>query len=224
MSSDKFHHAQFDGSTNWAGATLDQKELLGKFRPENEPPKSIHSQYYAHLSWVVEMQKMGYHYCAEDMGVFGINRTGSDILDRIKSLPIWADSFCDFDEKALKQAEFEPIEIFFKGFAYRMMWKIIWDFKKDKLKLGIDDRLAYSLIKVFNQVTDFMYNREILEREKGVVYRLGDTTVLWAFEDFDFSQKDMKLITNMLDGSLVNFAEKDSFKASGWVVYKIVTA
>ena len=221
MSSDKFHHAQFDGNKGWEGATLDQKDLLGKYRPKNEPPKLMHSQYYAHLSWVVEMQKMGYQYCAEDMGIFGINRTGPAIIERIKSLPIWADSFCDFDEKMILKAGYKPLEIFFKGMAYRMMWKLFWNVKKDKLEFGIKNKVAYDLIKVFNQVADLMYNREILPGETGVVYSTGNTTVLWAFESFEYSNVKLKSVINVLNNSLVDLNKNGSFKASELTVYQI---
>lgn len=221
MSSDKFHQAQFDGSKNWNGATLDQKDLLGKYRPANEPPKLIHSQYHAHLSWVVEMQKMGYQYCAEDMGVFGINRTGPDLLDRISSLPLWADCFCDFNENSVKRAGYEPMDIFFKGLAYRMMWKLAWNFKKNKLMLGTENPDAYALIKVYNKVTDFMFNREILSGEKGVVYSHGNTSVLWAFENFEYFSEGIQSITNVLKDSLVRLDEKGGFAASKLTVYQI---
>lgn len=218
MSSDKFHHAQFDGNNGWEGATLDQKDLLGKYRPKNEPPKLIHSQYDAHLSLVVEMQKMGYHYCAEDMGVFGINRTGPSLLDRIGSLPVWADSFCEFDEHSVKKAGFEPLDIYFKGMAYRMMWKLFWDTKTDKLVLGIDNPEAYKLIKVYNEVTDLMYNRTILPEEKGVVYTHASQQVLWAFNDFDFNLSSKMKIENLSTGE--RFTAK-SLKTKKNSVYRI---
>ncbi len=221
MSSDKFHHAQFDHSKDWHGATLDQKELLGKFRPVNEPPKLIQTQYHAHLSWVVEMQKMGYQYCAEDMGVFGINRTGPDVLNRINSLPLWADSYCDFNEKAVKKAGYEPLEIFFKGLAYRLMWKLYWDIKADKLDLGIEDSTAFVLIQVFNRVADYMYDREILPGETGVVYTKGNTSVLWAFENFEYSKQGIKSVTNVLNKTSLFLNEKGSFNVSKLTIYLI---
>jgi len=221
MSSDKFHHAQFDGSKNWNGATLDQKDLLGKYRPENEPPKLIQSQYHAHLSWVVEMQKMGYQYCAEDMGVFGINRTGPDLLDRISSFPIWADCYCDFNERTVKKAGFEPMDIFFKGFAYRMMWKLYWNFKKEKIDIGIENHLAYALIKVYNKVTRFMYNRMILPDEKGVIYSQGNTSVLWAFEPFEYTVEGILSVTDVLNDSSISLNPKGGFVAAGLSVYRI---
>jgi hypothetical protein len=213
MSSDKFHHLQNAGHH--------RNDNSGKYRPQNEPDKSIQTQYHAHLSWVVEMQKMGYQYCAEDMGVFGINRTGPDLLDRIDSLPIWADCFCDFDEHSVKKAGFEPMAIFFKGLAYRMMWKLFWNLKKDKLELGIGDKKAYDLIKAFNQVTDLMVNREILPGETGVEYSSGKTSVLWAFEDFDYSKDGMKSVTKVLDNNSVILHEGNSFKALALNVYQI---
>jgi hypothetical protein len=224
MSSDKFHHAQFDNSKSWDGVTLDQKHIQKKFRPEHEPPKIIHSQYHAHLEWIVEMQNMGYQYCAEDMGVFGIKRTGPDLLDRINNISIWDDCFCDFNEHSLIKAGYEPMDIFFKGMAYRMIWKLYWSFKNDKLELGIDNPAAYALIKVYNKVADFMFNREILPQEKGVVYTHGNISILWAFMNFEFFEKSIQSVTNLLNESPVNLTEKGSFNVSKLTVYKIVYA
>ncbi len=214
MSSDKFHHAQFDGSKSWVGATLDQKGVTGKYRPEKEPPKLIHSQYLAHLSIVAQMQKDGYHYCGEDMGVFGINRTGPDMIDRISSFPLWADCFCDFDEDAAKKAGFDPMDIFFKGLAYRMMWKVYWDIRKDKLNVGTGNPFAYKLLKAFNEVTDFMFHREILKDENGVIYHKDDTVVLWAFNNFEHSfdkkVKYIELLSGKKSSSQILSAQKQS--------------
>jgi len=167
------------------------------------------------------MQKDGYHYCGEDMGVFGINRTGPDMADRISSLPLWADSYCDFNEATAKKAGFEPMDIFFKGLAYRMMWKIYWEIKKDKLMLGTENPAAYALLKVFNKVTDFMYNREILPGEQGVIYRHGNTMILWAFENFEYQMEGIKSVTNVLNNSAVNLNVSSDFKASKLAVYQI---
>jgi hypothetical protein len=221
MSSDKFHHAQWDGSKGWGGATLDQQGVTGKYRPESEPPKLIHTQYFAHLSLIAQMQKDGYQYCGEDMGVFGINRTGPALVERIPSLPMWADCYCDFNENDVRKAGYEPMDIFFKGLAYRMMWKIYWNIRQDKLYMGTENPLAFKLIKIFNQVNDFMFNREILPGEKGVLYTQGETSILWAFENFSFPLKVSGRISNMLDNKEIN--AKESFKASKLNVYKIVT-
>jgi hypothetical protein len=220
MSSDKFHFRQFPDGKGWEGATLDQKDLLGKFRPEKEPSKLIQTQYHAHLAWVVEMQKMGYTYCAEDLGVFGLNRTGPDVADRISSLPIWADSFCDFDERSVKKAGFEPIDIFFKGLAYRMMWKLFWDCRRDKVFLGIEDPFAFHLLKVYNQVNDYMFNREILPEEKGVIYKKDDTVVLWAFENFDYSFNQEMLAKDITHDNESRIKDLKALKHSVYLITK----
>ena len=59
MSSDKFHFRQWAEGKGWHGATLGQKDALGKYRPEKEPGKLIHTIYHAHLDWVVENAKNG---------------------------------------------------------------------------------------------------------------------------------------------------------------------
>ena len=198
MSSDKFHHVQLTNNKDWSGATSEQKEYPAKFRPENEPPKLIQSQYHAHLEWVVEMQKMGYHYCAEDMGVFGINRTGPDILERVSCLSIWTDSYCDFSEEKLIRANLEPMDIFFKGLAYRMMWKLHWNMQHHKLDMGTENKVAYRLLKVFNQAESFMYNREILPGEKGVMYSNNNQAVLWSFTDFSYPLSKESKVTELI--------------------------
>jgi hypothetical protein len=204
MSSDKFHFRQWPEGKGWHGAPMDQKDLLGKYRPENEPPKMIHTQYHAHLEWVVEMQKMGYHYCAEDMGVFGINRTGPDVVDRASSLFLWQDCYCDFNEAALRKAGYDPYDVFFKGLAYRTMWKVYWDINRDALNLGTSDPRAFPLLKTFNAVTDFMFNQEILAEESGVVYTKEDRQVLWCFEDIKYPLGQSKKYTNMVNGKTTN--------------------
>jgi hypothetical protein len=186
MSSDKFHHAQSDGSKRIKGSILNRKEQPEKYRPEHEPPKSIQTQYHAHLEWMVEMQQMGYHYCAEDMGVFGINRSGPDLNDRLNSLPVWADSFCDFSKKTVKEAGLEPFDVFFKGLAYRMMWKIYWIIDEDRIEARIDDPRALPLIKIYNRVEEFLFNRNILPGEQGVIYSKDNKMVLWSFSRFTY--------------------------------------
>lgn len=222
MSSDKFHHAQFDNSKNWNGVTLDQNSKQSIYRPEKEPPKLIQTQYYAHLDWVVEMQKIGYQYCAEDLGVFGINRTGPDLLNRMSSISIWENCYCDFNEQALLNAGYEPMEIFFKGLAFRMMWKLYWDFKTQKLELGIDHPDAFALIKAYNKVTDKMINREILPQEKGVVYSSGKISVLWSFMNFEFFEKDIQSVTNVLNDTEISLTADGGFNATKQTVYMIM--
>jgi hypothetical protein len=198
LSSDKFHYRQwpYDGK-DYPEA---QQALKINDRPSEEPPKVIHSQYHAHLSWVVEMQNMGYQYCAEDLGVFGINRGSSpDLTVRIPDLHMWSESLCVFDTEKVKDAGYNPMDVFFKGLAYRMMWMLYWNIDKDRLELGIDDPYAYQLLKIFNQVSGRMYNREILPNEKGVLYENNGQQVLWAFEDFDFTMDNTGKVKSLKD-------------------------
>jgi hypothetical protein len=87
--------------------------------------------------------------------------------------------------------------------------------------LGTENPAAYALLKVFNKVTDFMCNREILPGEKGVVYQYENTSILWAFENFEYSQKGIKTISNVLDDKSIKLKDTDTFKASRLGVYKI---
>ncbi len=218
MSSDKFHFRQWPEGRGWHGATLDQKDALGMYRPEKEPPKMIQTQYHAHLEWVVEMQQMGYRYCAEDMGVFGVNRTGPDVVNRASNLFLWQDCYCDFDESALTKAGYNPFDVFFKGLAYRTMWKVYWDIPSKTLKLGIRDSRAYTLLKIFNLVEDKMYHQEILNDEAGVSYSKNGEQVLWVFKDLDFSLGKKKKFLNLVNGKSKDAA---NIKAKKYQVYLI---
>jgi hypothetical protein len=221
MTSDKFHHMQYDRSKDRQRVKGNNNNFSISYRPEHEPPASILTQYHVHLQCVVEMQQMGYEYCAEDMGVFGINRTGPDLVNRISSLPIWADCYCDFNEYAVKRAGYEPLDIFFKGLAYRMMWKLNWNLKRDRLELGIKDPRAFQMIKVYNEVTDFMISRKILEHENGVVYTHNQCKILWAFNDFDAEAISVSQIKDILTGKEVPI-NNDKFSAKKNSIYKII--
>jgi hypothetical protein len=95
MSSDKFsYHYEAVGAEH--GATIDQTHLLGYGRPCCEPRQSIESQYFAHLSLMVEMQQAGYQICGEDVGVFGLSRSGPGIGMRLDNLPLWQDGLIPF--------------------------------------------------------------------------------------------------------------------------------
>ncbi|NJK85107.1 MAG: hypothetical protein HC906_03215 [Bacteroidales bacterium] len=178
LSSDKFNFRQWPAN---------EKSEHVEGRPETEPEKIIETQYFAHLDWMAEMQKMGYQYCGEDTGVFGVNRSGPGIEDRCDNLSIWPDSYCDFNERKIVEAGYEPLDIFFKGLAYRMMWRMIWNIKKDKILLGIDDQRAFHLLKIYNQVNEYLFNRTILPEEKGSCISKDNMLVLWSFADFSYN-------------------------------------
>ena len=58
-----------------------------------------------------------------------------------------------------------------------------------------------------------MFNREILPGEQGVVYQHENTSVLWAFEDFQYQKEGIKSIIDVLNNNLVHseFRNEPSF-------------
>ncbi|MCY3022232.1 MAG: hypothetical protein NTW87_24740 [Planctomycetota bacterium] len=192
LSSDKFHwvaNADLDGAH---GATADQVHLLGHYRPAVEPPAAILSQYRAHLELMTAMQQLGYRYCNEDLGVFGVHRHGPGVVARLDSLPIWTDCLANYDIPALRKAGADPDAVFFKGLAYRMMWMVYWDIQSDRLSFNCGSvRGDYdlptpwhlALLKAFNHVEPYLRNRTILPDEAGVSYEDDGKQVLWAFQD-----------------------------------------
>ncbi|WP_169221740.1 hypothetical protein [Brasilonema sp. UFV-L1] len=202
LSSDKFHFIQLPNAGSKDAATGKTHQLFNE-RPAQEPPAAILSQYYAHLELMTQMQKIGYRYCGEDIGVFGVHRSGPPILARLDNLPLWAECITDFDVLALQKASVNPNEVFFRGLAYRMMWYMFWDIKSDQLSFnygslrGDFDRPTdwhILLLKVFSKVNDLMINREILRDQKGVVYRVDGQQILWAFQNFDFKLSANSLV------------------------------
>jgi hypothetical protein len=109
------------------------------------------------------------------------------------------DIICDFDNATLLGAGLDPFDIFFKGLAYRMMWKVYWDFNREKLNLGIDDPRAFMLLKVFNKVADSMRQRHILPQEHAVIYSGGVANILWSFADFKYEIGQEMLIDDLVD-------------------------
>ena len=82
ISSDKFHFC-FNSPGERKGVTADQTQHLGQSRPVKEPPKLVWTMYFDHLRLIAEMQNYGYHYYGgEDVGVFGVHRSGPAIQKR----------------------------------------------------------------------------------------------------------------------------------------------
>jgi len=195
LSSDKFHWVANPTAVRGAGGTADQTDLLGGSRPERETKPAIYSQYFAHLQLMAAMQKMGYSYCGEDVGVFGVHRASPPPGEQLTSLALWTDCLGEFDGSRLERDGQDPDSIFFKGLAYRMVWRLHWTVDKDELSWrqgGIRDhwdapyQWQLDLLKIYNVVEGDMRDRTILKDEKGVVYRNGSKSVLWAFEDLSF--------------------------------------
>jgi len=226
LSSDKFHYCQ-NTQAGQAGATADQTHLLGQYRPAREPPSAILSQYRAHLDLMVEMQKMGYVYCNEDLGVFGIHRHGPDVVARLDSLPIWADTICCFDGAAIEKAGADPDEVFFKGLAYRMMWSLYWDPPSGKLtfrcggprgRSDIPRAWHVRLLHAFNSVCDLMRERRILGGEAGVLYRCDAEEVLWSFSAMRLEWRRQRPILEVLSGKR---AFSDTLHTKPMAVYRL---
>lgn len=203
--------------------------LIGNYRPAQEPPSAILSQYRAHLELMTQMQKMGYRYCGEDIGVFGIHRSGPAIETRLKSLPLWGECLAMFDVPAVQKAGAEPDDVFFKALAYRMMWFIYWDIQREELSFNYGsisgdydqpNEWHISLLKVFNQVNDLILNREILSDEKGVMYRANDSQILWTFQKFDFNLPADSLVVDVNTGKNI---QTRVLKTAKYHVYKVMS-
>lgn len=195
LSSDKFHWVANPPAVGDAGGTLDQTQLLGQARPACEPSRAILSQFHAHLALIAEMQAIGYAYCGEDLGVFGVHRSGPRVEKRVGNLWMWQDCIEPFDALALEAAGVNPDDVFFQGLAYRMMWTLHWVVESEQLSWHYSQRRGpyddptdeqRALLHAFNAVEPYMDARTVLPDECGVQYRCGATTVLWAFTQFDY--------------------------------------
>ncbi len=216
MSSDKFHWSYWpDGAQK--GATIDQTHLHGHQRPASEPQPQILSQYHAHLSLMAEMQCYGYHYCAEDVGVFGLHRSGPDVVKRLDHLFMWFDGYCQFDPQAVLDAGEDPDRVFFLGLAYRVMWNLFWDIDNDELTWGhcssktpLDPPTApqLRLLQIYSEVEADMVNREVLADEAAVLYAGPDNLIVWAAEPVALALESAGRIEDLVRG--------DTITAGGW--------
>ena len=206
LSSDKFHY-QPNPAPGRHGATADQIKLLGYQRPDREPEAIILSQYRAHLDLIVEMQNAGYDYCTEDIGVFGIHRHGPGAAAMSQTLPLWNECLADLDVPGLEEAGADPDDVFFRGLAYRLMWKLTWDPKTDQVSFhhgGVRNERDLpgdwhvALYRAFNEVGELMYHRRILPDEQGVIYEHNGQRVLWAFEDFELPLDEPTRVRDVL--------------------------
>ena len=212
LSSDKFHYVQNTRAHQFS-ATPDQAHLLGFYRPAIEPQAAILSQYRAHLELMAEMQRIGYVYGNEDLGVFGIHRHGPAIAARLDSLFLWTDCVASFDVPAIRQSGHDPDDVYLRGLAYRMMWALHWDVSRDVLSfryggLSCEEDLPgahhIDLLHVYNEVEPFMRERTTLPDEAGVLYRSPSRWVLWAFEDLSLPVGEGQSIRDVLSGEIVH--------------------
>ncbi len=209
LSSDKFHWLYNAGGGAQRGATDDQVTDPAHARPTPEPPSQILSQYHAHLSLMAAMQRVGYVYSGEDRGVFGLSRSGTSGAQRADTLPMWADTFCEFDADRIRAEGRQPDDVFFQALAYRMMWYLYWDPVSDDLswsqktkKADAERPSAWQLrqLKIFNEVETHMRRRTILPAESGVLYADGDVRVLWSFGEFVHRAAQTESINDVTTG------------------------
>jgi hypothetical protein len=211
VSSDKFHYVQNCEADQFT-ATADQAHLLGFFRPADEPPAAILSQYRAHLDFILALQRIGYVYGNEDLGVFGVHRHGPAAARRLDSLFLWSDCLVSFDAPKIRAAGHDPDDAFFRALAYRMIWALHWDVANDILSfryggVACDDDVPapqhLAWLHAYNKVETDMRHRTILPDEMGVLYQSGSRGVLWAFEDLDLPLPNVASVLDVLSEEVV---------------------
>lgn len=194
LSSDKFHWiGQVDGS---GGATIDQIDRLGAVRPTHEPSKAILSQYKAHLDLVANMQGYGYQYSGEDIGVFGVRRSGPALTARLDNLFMWRDCLVVWDPRALRAAGADPRLVFFSALAYRCMCMLFWhiptgqlswlpDGPRDEEDRPSAEQRAWLL--AFKAADSDMHASNYLPNGAGVLYTGARRRILWAFTEVELA-------------------------------------
>lgn len=206
LSSDKFHWSYWPEGVQ-KGATIDQTDLHGNYRPAIEPQSQILSQYMAHLSLMAEMQQYGYHYSGEDTGVFGLKRSGPDAVNRMQAFCLWADSYCHFDPSAIIEAGEDADRVFFKGLAYRLMWLLWWVPCKDKLSwrrgghettMDEPSDVQLALLCIYNKVEDIMREQLVLEDEVAIIYPSESGMIVWSVDATEITLDHDSEIENLL--------------------------
>ncbi len=235
LSSDKHHWiANAAEPSASQGATADHVHLRGRSRPAQEPAQSILTQDHAHLDLVREMQQLGFVYCGEDTGVFGVHRAGPSMAEALSTLPMWTDCIAGFDAQAILAQGADPDDLFFRGLACRMMWMLYFDIPTGRLTwkqhnvepVNTPTPAQFALLKAFNAVEDKMHRRVLLPDDCGVLYEHEGVWVLWSFRPFKFSLPTSGSATtagpvlDVLTGEAVD-ASGGSFTALQHHIYRI---
>lgn len=210
LSSDKFHFRQDRKAKSYGGATADQAHLLVHHRPLQESPSEILSEYMAHLTLMRQMQKVGYSISGEDHGVFGLHRAGFNLGTNIDRIYLWADCLQSMDAEAIKKFGRDVDDIYFRGWAYRMVWLIHWlpetgklSFQQGQSRGEYDKPSPWQLkmVRVYNEVEPLLYNRTILPGQSGVTYDKDGVKVLWSFEPMKLDlPKGKFMVREMISG------------------------
>ncbi len=189
LSSDKFHWKAIPDAARTRVAT-DHGDSHRSVRGAMEPAAQIQSMYHAHLSLMAQMQRLGYRYCGEDIGVFGVHASGPAAVHRLDNLPIWQDCFARFDPQAIAQAGADPDEVYFRGLAFRMVWMLDWHPQTGRFSFSenAEDHAEptawhLQLLRVFDEAEPMMRHRHIEQDLRAVTYKDGDTVVAWVFEN-----------------------------------------
>lgn len=173
------------------------------------------------------MQAYGYHYCGEDVGVFGLKRSGPGIERRLDSLFLWSDSYVTFDREAIQKAGHVPDDIFFRGLAYRLMWNLYWNFDRQAISFrharGTEEDSPApwhrAILQAYNRVEGQMLRRDVLEDDKGIHYHGPQCEVVWAFSDFEMELQPGQSARNLLSGEIITHSR---LQAQKHCIYEIV--
>ena len=221
LSSDKFHWRQNAFPERTGGATIDQTELHGLHDPSHRFSAAIETQYQAFLDLLRDMQEMGYKLSTEDVGVFGISRSGPDMAVRMQQPYLWLDSYCPFDPP-----EIGAYQTFFRGLAYKLVWILYWNPQKRVLSWNYEGELGryeptedqLRLLRAFGTVCEAMVRRTILPDEAGVVYDGTGETVVWTFRDTELGSPAGGVYTDVLSGDVT---DGPPYHLAAWRVYRI---
>ncbi len=229
LSSDKFHYC-LNPVHEDRGATADEVDLLD---PEADPDLSrprILSQYHAHLSLMVQMQKLGYVYCGEDCGVFGIHRHGPSVRQVLDNLFMWTDTVLHFDAIEIEEAGADPQDVFFRGLAMRVMWLVHWVPKSECLSFcygkvrdqrDVPGPWHKALLGIHRRFERHMFNRRVIDHGRMVVYHDNDADVrlLWACEGGNFAAADYEHVWDLLNDQMLDTDANGHFAVERHHVY-----
>lgn len=206
------HHHFIGEVAGTGGATIDQAHLLGKARPAaaQHPSRAIQSQYTAYLELIRTMQGYGYRWNGEDLGMFGVHRTGPTVVSRLDSPHLWGDTHGVFDVPSILAVGADPEAVFLSTLAYRGVWYMYWDIHQSEVTWRYEgarndlDRVTptqVALMHAFNAVIDRMDRRTVLPEERGVLWHSGADRVLWTLKELTLPLTGPTLVKEEVTGT-----------------------
>jgi hypothetical protein len=229
LSSDKFHYC-LNPVHEDRGATPDQADLLDPDAQADTSRPRILSQYHAHLSLMVEMQKLGYVYCGEDCGVFGIHRHCPPIRNVMDNLFMWTDTVLHFDPIEIEEAGADPHDVFFRGLAMRAMWLVHWVPQIERLSFhygkvrdsrDVPGPWHKALLDVFRRFERHMHNRRVSGGGSLVVYddKTGGVRLVWACDQGQFAATEYEQVWDLLNDRAMDTDAEGRFATRRHHVY-----